>query len=317
MNEIVGSFGPERNLVGTFAIPTCASPQPIGFILLNAGIVHRIGPHRLNVKLARGLAKAGFASLRFDLSGQGDSRASIAGVHVLQRAVLDMQAAMDHMQRTVGIRQFAVAGLCSGAHHGVSTALADNRVVGLWLYDSFIYPNAKTRRTYYRRRLRNDGISAITGWLARNARFVFSPRIRNRAVGPTDLQMSEYWQVTPARDEYGGMLQALVDRGVHIEMMHSGSFLEGYNYANQFRDTFRDFPMSNVVQCTFRPEMDHSVTAVHAQHAIIAAICRWAQSLSTNSTTAGGEREKPQHTRERSIRAQSDALSPEFSQEAP
>ena len=42
-------------------------------VLLNAGIIHRIGPNRLYVQLARRLASRGHAVLRFDLAGIGDS----------------------------------------------------------------------------------------------------------------------------------------------------------------------------------------------------------------------------------------------------
>ena len=42
-------------------------------ILLNAGLVHRVGPGRLYVRLSRRLAAHGFVVVRFDLSGIGDS----------------------------------------------------------------------------------------------------------------------------------------------------------------------------------------------------------------------------------------------------
>jgi hypothetical protein len=41
--------------------------------MFNMGANHRIGPRRINVKLARVLAARGVSSLRFDLGGVGDS----------------------------------------------------------------------------------------------------------------------------------------------------------------------------------------------------------------------------------------------------
>ena len=45
----------------------------VAAILLGAGLVHRVGPNRLTVRLARRLAARGIASVRFDHRGIGDS----------------------------------------------------------------------------------------------------------------------------------------------------------------------------------------------------------------------------------------------------
>src|SRR5262249_27402146 len=42
-------------------------------LFLNAGAVHRVGPNRMYVDLARSWAEHGLTSLRLDLSGLGDS----------------------------------------------------------------------------------------------------------------------------------------------------------------------------------------------------------------------------------------------------
>ena len=59
-------FGSGERLLGIVT----PAPQPLAgapvCLLFNAGVVHRIGPHRLNVKLARALAARGFTALRMD-----------------------------------------------------------------------------------------------------------------------------------------------------------------------------------------------------------------------------------------------------------
>ena len=275
MNEITGIFGPERHLVGTLALSATRPGQAVGFILLNAGMIHRIGPHRLNVKLGRALAANGFASIRFDLSGQGDSRAPADAAPVIEQAVADLRAAMDHMERTVGMRQFAIAGVCSGAHHAVATGLVDTRVVGIWMYDSFIYSTLKTRQNFYLRRMRELGLFGVARWLSRRVRTAVKFRSARALEPETNVGVQE-WQAKPSREEYGQALQQLVDRGVRVSTTYSGSFLEEFNYAQQFRDAFQDFAMVDVVECAFRPEMDHTITAVDAQREVIAAVCAWA-----------------------------------------
>ncbi|TAK87061.1 MAG: hypothetical protein EPO12_01625, partial [Aquabacterium sp.] len=49
------------------------SPAASAVILLPAGLKYHVGPHGLNVQLARSLAAAGHLALRFDPLGVGES----------------------------------------------------------------------------------------------------------------------------------------------------------------------------------------------------------------------------------------------------
>ena len=75
MSESTILFGSKGGLVGTLALPDEGNDghADIGFLFLNAGVVHRVGPHRINVRIARQLAARGIPSIRFDLCGHGDS----------------------------------------------------------------------------------------------------------------------------------------------------------------------------------------------------------------------------------------------------
>src|SRR5690606_5770247 len=74
MNERALRFGDGERLGGVLALPdeTLAADAPC-IILLTAGLLHRPGPYRAYVDLARRLADAGYPVLRFDLSGIGES----------------------------------------------------------------------------------------------------------------------------------------------------------------------------------------------------------------------------------------------------
>ena len=69
-------FGAGGRLVGILTMPSVpprnAQELPV-FVYLSAGLLHRVGPYRLHVHLARELAQMGFTSLRVDLAGSGDS----------------------------------------------------------------------------------------------------------------------------------------------------------------------------------------------------------------------------------------------------
>src|SRR5689334_7177370 len=70
-------FGEDGRLFGILTMPT-AQAHSMGdvpvFVFLSAGLLHRVGPARLHVRLARELARMGFSSFRVDLAGIGDSR---------------------------------------------------------------------------------------------------------------------------------------------------------------------------------------------------------------------------------------------------
>jgi pimeloyl-ACP methyl ester carboxylesterase len=254
MNEIPLVFGAERHLVGTLAMPS-GTPAAAAFVLLNAGVVHRIGPHRINVKLARHLAAEGFASLRFDLSGQGDSRVSSASADFREQAVADIRAAMDHLERTADVRRFVIAGICSGADNGLAVAAADPRVVGLCMLDGYAYPTPKTR---------------WVPWIKR--------RLAAARTSPGD-PAADAGRAHPSREDYARTMQALSDRGVQVCAVFSGSMLPQYNYDGQFQEAFTGHGFATRVRSEYCPTIDHTVTPLAAQRQLVELVGDWARQL--------------------------------------
>jgi alpha-beta hydrolase superfamily lysophospholipase len=99
-------------------------------VFLNTGSNHHIGTSRLTVTMARALARLGFASLRLDIGGIGDSDAprGRSGV-VLSDSAVDVSSALDGL-RDRGYHEFVLIGLCSGANLALETTLRDDRVIG-------------------------------------------------------------------------------------------------------------------------------------------------------------------------------------------
>jgi pimeloyl-ACP methyl ester carboxylesterase len=275
-NELPLVFGSDRHLVGTLTMPATGPTQRTAFVLLNAGVIHRIGPHRINVKLARELASQGFNTLRFDLSGQGDSRAPSSSGDFTAQAVADIRAAMDHLERTTDVHRFVIAGICSGADNGLAAALADDRVVGLCLLDGYTYPTSKTRWVRLKRRLRGPLLSAVLPWALRRltALSVAIARRRGDALALVDNDRR-----FPSREEFAASMQTLVDRGVEVCLVYSGSLLPQYNYDDQFRDAFAQYGFATRVRSEYRPDIDHSVTPVGAQQQLLELVSGWARTL--------------------------------------
>jgi pimeloyl-ACP methyl ester carboxylesterase len=276
MNEICTQFGTERHLCGTLTLPGATPPAPVGVLLFNAGVIHRIGPHRINVKLARHLASLGIASLRFDLSGQGDSRASSSPAPYREQAVADLRAAMDQFERMTGVQRFAVFGICSGADHGWACAQQDERLVGLFMLDGYAYPTRKTRWLLYQRKFEERGWRSSLGWAVQRA-----ADLPARLLGRSDAPDTSDGRETPPAADFARATQALVDRGVDIVMLYSGSLLNTYNYPEQFQDVFGHHPFAQRIRCEFRPDIDHTVTPLAAQHETLRLVGDWARALAS------------------------------------
>ena len=232
MKEATITFGAGNGLVGTLSLPSAqpgASPRA-GVLLFNAGIVHRVGPHRINVTIARELAAQGIPALRFDLAGHGDSARPSGAYSFEAQAVIDLRSAMDALAAAAKVERFVIFGYCSGAYHAYAAALEDERIAGLLMYDAYRYPTLKTHINYYLDRLRAPGLGArLTGAL-RNA---LAPSARSEESEPPQAPELGRINFYPAKEDVGAGLRRLVDRGLCIRMIYSGGDLRHYNYQNQ------------------------------------------------------------------------------------
>lgn len=277
------AFGEQNGLIGTICKPSeqVQGPAGLGMVLFNAGVIHRIGPHRLNVRLARKLAEQGIPSIRFDLAGLGDS-ARPGGNHTFEaQAVLDLQSAMDALSSATRTQRFALLGLCSGAVHGYATSFADDRVVGLLMFDNYRYPTLKAQLNLYAMRVREHGLPrAISGWMRRRFSTAF------QRVGKAGDESSDVGFISsgPSKTEFADGLKILLERGVKIGLIYTGESPELYNYEGQFQDAFEGLGVTDRVTVNFLPDLDHAATSIAVQADLVLRIQRWAAKL--NSGTA-------------------------------
>ena len=148
--------------------------------MLNMGANHRIGPRRINVKLARrdGGSAASAASASTSPAWATAAPAS-AGRTSGRRRVLDMQARDEpdrhHARRAPLHRDRAVL---RGAATGMSLAVADARVVGLLMFDGHVLPGpARRAGSAALRRALAVAVQPSTPWCAAASR-PGSPRAR-------------------------------------------------------------------------------------------------------------------------------------------
>jgi pimeloyl-ACP methyl ester carboxylesterase len=136
-------FGEGGRLFGILTLPSMtprnAQELPV-FVFLSAGLLHRVGPFRLHVRLARELAQMGFSSLRVDLAGTGDSPLR-PGLTNQQSVAADFAEILAVLESRLGRLPLVLAGLCSGADNAIRLTLKEPRVVGMVLLDPICFPD--------------------------------------------------------------------------------------------------------------------------------------------------------------------------------
>jgi exosortase A-associated hydrolase 1 len=150
--------GAGQSLVGVVS-RAASDPQPrSGVVIVVGGPQYRAGSHRQFVLLARHLAAAGYAVMRFDVSGMGDSTGAAPN---FERLDDDLRAAIDALIAVVpSIAAVALWGLCDGASASLMYMArnTDSRVKALCLANPWVRSETSQARAqvrhYYLDRLR-------------------------------------------------------------------------------------------------------------------------------------------------------------------
>ena len=270
-------FGPEAQLVGIVSHPSTATAATPGlaFMILNAGVLHRVGPHRLHVVLAWHIASSGVASLRLDLGGIGDSITTSDAGTFRETAIADTRAAMTGLTGAIGAERFVLFGVCSGADNSIATALVDDRVAGIVVVDPATYPTARSQFRFLRARIaEHGGPRAALGWGVRTAQ----RRIRDAVAGlatPRDGAAPAPGRELPPAEVFHQQLAALAHRGVRVFAIYSGIHGAGYNHPEQLFERFPD--LRGRIDVAYFPDANHTFTELAAQADLIATITGWMQ----------------------------------------
>ncbi len=275
-------FGPEQNLVATLT-PAHAGPVAPRFavLLTNVGINPRCGPYRLNVEVARQFAQVGIPSIRFDLSGLGDSARSAGSLPLAEQWVRDTRAAMDEAECELGVREFVMIGVCSGADIAYLTAPLDPRLRGVVLFDPYLYPTARTVVRGLLYRLHAQGIVTTVRLAMR--RLLRLARRRLPGANPADTDDGEstlrYGPSAPSLDEFAGRIGTIVDGGARVLFLYSGSYPYYYNYDRQVGDNLRPYGLDDKVEYGLIREADHVLMGMAGRRRFIErcleATTRW------------------------------------------
>ena len=282
MLETVCNFGANGGLFGILTTPdddVRVKSAPIALIL-NAGIVHRVGPFRMHVDLARSLAAQGFSTMRIDLSGLGDSSPRTGKLETENRAELDVADAMDYLTQQTGIESFVLLGLCSGAYNSHKVSVRDKRIVGGVFMDGIVF---RTLGFY----LRQHFVRYLKPRFWRNA--IKRRWVQKRSVGDEDgesLGASEFFNVEGLTiDNVISDLNKLLKRGVQMLFLYT----DGYDDIcgrSQFQEMYGFQPDEGQLQVEYYPKSEHTFRLIENRKAVCDRVTHWFSSHFGSKATA-------------------------------
>jgi len=272
-------------LVGILSEPP--APCETGVVIVVGGPQYRAGSHRQFVLLARALAREGFAVLRFDVRGMGDSAGSPRDFEAIGP---DIGAAIDALTRQVpALRRVALWGLCDGASAALlhADAARDPRVCGLVLLNPWVRsPESLARvhlRHYYWRRLVQPAFWAklLRGGVGQAAWRDLLANLRARRAAPPAAQLPFQHRMARGWATFEGELLLV---------------LSGNDFtAREFVDATRSEPawapaLQHVhLQRHDLPEADHTFTAPAWRQRVDEITLAWLKALPATHVGASAE----------------------------
>ena len=295
MKEEVILVGKSESLVGiaTFPDATPANERLPAILLLNSGILHRVGPNRLYVKLARNLAQLGFSVVRFDFSGIGDSDLRDDGRHLQTRWIDEVQHVMDSLSSAWGVSSFGLIGICSGATISFKTACVDSRVTGAVLInpqdhlhdgtDDSLSTQISERVTAQH----NWRIALFSSLRGKKWRKALRGEVNYRGVAKSlGVQLRDLFRggttSTPERSKIELALSNLRKEGVRVLHVYSEGDI-GFDYLKMMMgDRITRLRARDDLEIEIIPGANHSFTLLDNQKALLESVRSWAHALTND-----------------------------------
>ena len=288
-------FGDGDRLFGVLCSPAQSVGRTPVVLMLNAGRNPHTGWRRMNVEMARDLARVGVASLRFDLSGIGESlpaQDQPAQLLYSDWCIGDVSRAIDVVAaRRLG--PVVLFGVCSGAFLALRAARDDTRVAGLVCANVYrlVWDPAESVEEALRFGNRPVGgaIARLSGARIRailTGRADIGPKLQlaiRRAVRRLGVLTMEFAGRLSPRHALYAEFRALFDR---LHMRDVGVVL-AYGPDDEGLNDFRDFfgrseaglrRYANIRRTTL-PDRDHNLTAPEASRDLVGQIARLSREL--------------------------------------
>lgn len=258
-------------------------------VILGTAYDRHAGWGRSSALMARDLAGAGIASLRFDAANIGDSPA-VPGLpeQVLYQdsQIDDVRAALDFLARR-DLAPVILAGRCSGGYLTFKSAVADPRISGAVAVNPFVFFWRPDRNI-------DDSLRYMPRSLGVYREKLFQPETFRRLLqGRVDIPRAianmgrAFWRrvvrkVTPILQmipctggEYAEVRKSfhvLLERRMPLALLYSENDVGFEHFAEHFGPTGRGLRRYPNVRLEIVPEADHNFTPVPARRAYLEAL---------------------------------------------
>jgi hypothetical protein len=270
MKERVFRYGENNRGLGMLTVPDIITGAPV-VVMLNAGLLHRAEPYRLNVLACRRLAEIGYICLRVDLAGKGDTPAR-KGFANRESVDLDWRYIKQALEQQFGKRFILIMGICSGADNGIKIAAQDTDVKGLILMDVV----SKKDRGFARRNLANKFFN-FYNWTKIPRKIIQiinnlfrgkEPELDNDINLRDEPNDQDLWQCCTN-------LTALDGRILAVFTSYTLSY---YNKKGQFSRTMEVPGLEQICEEIFWPNVDHTFKIEAHRDRLLALISKWCET---------------------------------------
>jgi len=293
-------FGKHKNLVGVVTDPTERNHNLPAILLLNAGLIHRVGPNRLYVRLARYLSELGFVVMRFDLSGIGDSNVRPDNMPIEKSSVDDTRQAMDYLENTRSVKQFLVMGHCAGAIHSIMAASEDKRVTGIVMInlegggDNWQdYDKRRKVGRYYKNYYSKQAISDPQRWrrfftgkadyrsIYRNIVYnILLSKLTNTMFRLKTSFAQQRTQADSLHDKIAEAIYQLAMRHIQLLFVYSEASTGLERMRITLGSKLRDLVEQDKLRLEIVPHSDHLFTLAITQEHLMGILGQWSQQVS-------------------------------------
>lgn len=277
--ERVALLGRDSSLVSIItrsAVASQGGDRP-AIVILNTGIIHRVGHHRMYVTLSRMLASDGHTVVRFDFSGIGDSAPAKAPMPPLAACLEQIGDVIDSIARTYDITRFVLVGLCAGADHAILYSYNDARVVGLVLMDPTLPPTFRYYFHYVLQRLPHarNWRSVATG-RSGLVRMLATHLARRLRAGENSAELTlQSLQFSP---HLARCYRTAARRSVNILAVFT-SVSARHTYPRQIIDAFPEVGGGGSLRLEYFPQSDHVFSPPQTRERLFSVIADWVESV--------------------------------------
>jgi pimeloyl-ACP methyl ester carboxylesterase len=267
-------FGDDQRGFAMLTLPGPSGPAaphlPV-FVFLNGGLLHRVGPYRLYVRMARQLAKLGFTSLRVDLTGRGDTAMRKASSY-RQAIAADYADIKTLLTSRIGSTPVVLVGLCSGADDSVRLAIDDPDVNGIVLFDAVCF---KDRGFALR------SVLATASECLRHPLFHTQLLLRRlnklkagkRRINPLDVREA------PSLEQMRSAIAAVGERDGRALIVYTRYASRFYNRQGQMKDVLAYDGYDRVCTELYWPDVSHTYLIDVHRRRVIDTVTQWARAF--------------------------------------